>query len=133
MSDPLRPEDVAAEAQRRAAERGEGRAEPGGPPEPVEADLRDRLTRWAFIDVEPDEVMRSTRRLGAPITALKRGLARLLTQYHREEHGQLTRFNLQLLGYVERLERRVAQLEDEVARLRGEERDADGEPDERRG
>lgn len=116
------PEEVAAEAERRARQRGEGDIPPEAASGLAEDEVRDRLTRWAFIEVEPEEVMRSTRSLGAPITALKRGLTRLLSQYHREEHGQLTRFNLQMLGYVERLERRVAELEAEVDRLRDERR-----------
>lgn len=116
------PEEVAAEAERRARERGGAPAPSEAAPEPAEEEIRDRLTRWAFIEVEPEEVMRSTRSLGAPITALKRSLARLLDQYHREEHGQVTRFNLQMLGYVERLEQRLAELEAEVARLRDERR-----------
>jgi hypothetical protein len=65
---------------------------------------------WAVIAVDPDRVY-STRRLGAPVTALKRLLMRLLRQYHVELEAQQTRFNIALLSHVRDLERRVSALE----------------------
>jgi hypothetical protein len=74
-----------------------------------------KLSEWALI--EPDLArVRSTRRYGAPITALKRGLLWLLRQYHAELLGEQTRFNATLLEYVRRLERRVEELERSAAR-----------------
>jgi hypothetical protein len=70
----------------------------------------DRLLEWALI--EPDlRNVRSTRRLGAPLTALKRGLLRLLAQYHAELIAEQTRVNVSLVLYVRELEQRVAELE----------------------
>ncbi len=69
-----------------------------------------KLFEWALIDPDLRDV-RSTRRLGAPITALKRGLLRLLAQYHGELIAEQTRFNVYLVGYVRRLEERIDELE----------------------
>jgi hypothetical protein len=70
----------------------------------------DRLLEWALI--EPDlRNVRSTRRLGAPVTAVKRGLLRLLAQYHAELIAEQTRVNVSLVLYVRELEQRVAELE----------------------
>jgi hypothetical protein len=69
-----------------------------------------KLFEWALIEPDVREV-RSTRRLGAPITALKRGLLRLLLQYHTSLLAEQTRFNVNLLMHVKRLEDRVEELE----------------------
>jgi hypothetical protein len=69
-----------------------------------------RLNEWAFLEVDHSQIY-STRRFGAPITLLKRGLLRLLRQYHGQLLAQQTRFNLHLLGEVGRLQARVARLE----------------------
>ncbi len=68
------------------------------------------LHEWAFLEVDPSKIY-STRRLGAPITLLKRGLLRLLLQYHNELLAQQTRFNLHLVGAVAGLRERVTRLE----------------------
>jgi hypothetical protein len=110
MTEPGTPEEAAAEAVRRAAEgdyQDAARLDALGAGE--KAGLS-RLQEWAAIDVEPD-VARSTRRAGAPVTRFKRFLLRMLLQYHNEEHAQVTRFNVHLLGYVAALEARVAELE----------------------
>ncbi len=73
-----------------------------------------KLHEWAFIEVDASQIY-STRRLGAPITLLKRGLLRLLVQYHGQLIAQQTRFNLHLLGEVGRLQGRMARLERAVA------------------
>ncbi len=73
-----------------------------------------KLHAWAFVEVDDSQVY-STRRLGAPITLLKRGLLRLLVQYHGQLLANQTRFNLHLVGEVARLNARVARLEQRVA------------------
>jgi hypothetical protein len=79
-----------------------------GPPRPEMSE--ERLAEWAVV--EPDlRHVRSTRRLGYPITLLKRGLLRLLVQYHAQMLGDQARFNLLLLGYAQVLEARIAELE----------------------
>jgi hypothetical protein len=111
----VNPEDALAEARRRAAagrEAGtyrdaEALAELGRAPSREGMGL---LYDWAFIEPDRDQVM-STRRLGWPITAIKRGLMRLLRQYHGQLEGEETRFNVHLLAYTAGLERRVAELE----------------------
>ena len=70
----------------------------------------ENLFEWAMIDPDLREV-RSTRRLGAPVTLLKLGLVRLLGQYHAELIAQQTRFNVHVLGHVRRLETRIEELE----------------------
>jgi hypothetical protein len=83
--------------------------------EPTNRDASARLLEWALI--EPDlERVHSTRRLGAPITWLKRMLLRALRQYHGELVAQQTRFNLEAVQHVRALEDRVAYLEQRVAR-----------------
>jgi hypothetical protein len=74
-----------------------------------------QLLEWALID--PDlRGVRSTRRLGAPITALKHGLLRLLGQYHAELIAEQARFNANLVRYVGELEHRLEELERERGR-----------------
>jgi hypothetical protein len=69
-----------------------------------------KLHEWAFLEIDQSKIY-STRRFGAPITLLKRGLLRLLVQYHGQLLAHQTRFNLHLLGEVARLQGRVARLE----------------------
>ncbi len=83
--------------------------------DPSEALTPGKLFEWALIDPDLRNV-RSTRRLGAPITALKRGLLRLLAQYHAELIAEQARFNVNVALYVRRLEERVAELEEELGR-----------------
>jgi hypothetical protein len=63
------------------------------------------LQEWAVISVDP-ELVYSTRRLGAPLTLMKRGLLRLMRQYTAELEAQQTRFNVGVLGRLRELERR---------------------------
>ncbi len=110
-----RPEDAVARAREALASMRAGGAygesSPGEPEPEPELTPRRRM-EWALI--EPDEdVAVSHRRHGGAITALKRGLLRLLAQYHAELIARQTRFNVQLLLEVERLEQRVATLEGE--------------------
>jgi hypothetical protein len=111
----MTPDEALAEARRRAAagrEAGtyrdaEGLATLGRTPPREGMGL---LYDWAFIEPDRDQVI-STRRLGWPITAVKRGLMRLLRQYHGQLEGEETRFNVHLLAYTAGLERRIAELE----------------------
>ena len=79
-------------------------------PEPV---TTAKLLEWAVIDPEL-EAVRSTRRLGAPITALKQLMLRLLGQYHAELLAQQTRFNVGAVSELRRLEERLDGLEREL-------------------
>ena len=66
--------------------------------------------------IEPDSAKAySTRRLGAPITWLKRGLLRLLRQYHDDLAGLQSRFNAQIAAHVMSLDDRVRELEEQLA------------------
>jgi hypothetical protein len=69
-----------------------------------------RLMEWAVIEPDLNEV-RSVRSYGAPITALKRGLLRLLVQYNTQLAAQQTRFNVAVLARVRHLEERLEALE----------------------
>jgi hypothetical protein len=77
----------------------------------------ENLFEWAMIDPDLREV-RSTRKLGYPVTLFKLGLVRLLNQYHAELISQQTRFNVHVLGHVRRLETRIEELERTVGRQR---------------
>jgi len=70
----------------------------------------EQLREWALIDVDTS-LLRSTRRAGAPVTALKRLLLRLLRQYTNELEAQQTRFHVGLLARLQELEDRIAELE----------------------
>jgi hypothetical protein len=73
-----------------------------------------RLAEWAVIEPEAAHVY-STRRLGRPITVVKRLLVRLLRQYIGQMSAQQSRFNAQVAAHVMRLEQRVAELEEAAA------------------
>ena len=64
-----------------------------------------RLREWAIIEVDKDLVY-STRKVGAPITWFKRMLLRMLRQYTTELEARQTRFNVAVVAYLERLEKR---------------------------
>lgn len=119
MTEPRTPEEAVAIARERARERVAAGDYADAPRLEALADERpalDRLSEWAVVDVGLENV-RSTRRTGAPITALKRFLVRMLRQYTAEEQAQVTRFNVHVLGYVAALEDRVDQLEQRVREL----------------
>ena len=99
----MNPEEAAA-AAREAAARG---PYPHDDPEPVRAAPPDlaRLREWAIIEVDKDLVY-STRKVGAPITWFKRMLLRMLRQYTTELEARQTRFNVAVVAYLERLEKR---------------------------
>jgi hypothetical protein len=105
----VRPEDALGAARAAAAAREDALA-PGMSIEPTERVSIEQLMEWANIEPDPD-LMRSTRRLGAPITWAKRQLVHVMRQYLRELQSQQTRFNLNVLIRLAELEDRVAQLE----------------------
>ena len=102
-----RPEDALDRARAAASP-----APPGGEvAQALERDLvgdapsDELLQEWAVISVDP-ELVYSTRRLGAPLTLVKRAFLRLMRQYTAELEAQQTRFNLAVLGRLRDLERR---------------------------
>jgi hypothetical protein len=108
------PEDAMVKAREAlAAMRAQGaysEREAFGVGVPIPGDTRRKLLEWALV--EPDlSLVRSTRRFGAPITAFKRLLVRLVFQYRAELMANQARFNLALLAYIDRLEHRIGELE----------------------
>jgi hypothetical protein len=105
----MKPEDALGAARAAAAEHDD--AVPGGTViKPTERLSIEQLSDWAAIEPDPD-LMRSTRKLGAPITFVKRQMLHVMRQYLRELQAQQTRFNLIILGRVAELEERVEKLE----------------------
>lgn len=102
--------EQALERARAAAEslRAQGISEEA--PSPHEEPDTAKLLEWALLDPDLEDV-RSTRRFGAPITAVKRLMLRLLYQYHAELIAQQTRFNVHLVRRLEQLEERIEALE----------------------
>lgn len=106
------PEEALAAARAQAEERrGSGEVARG---QNILEDAREvgvkRLTAWAMI--EPEELaVYSTRRFGAPITALKRGLIRLLRQYLVQMAAQQSRFNASVVAQLVALDERIQALE----------------------
>ncbi len=110
----MKPEDAIA-AARTELERlkAAGRyAEPHGglTVEPTDRVSRAQLLEWALIEPDASE-LRSTRRGGAPITAVKRLLLRGLQQYHNELIAEQTRFNIHVLRRLFELEDKLDELE----------------------
>jgi len=113
------PEDAVrraeAEVERRRAAGGYAGA-PGGA---LDSSLvagepsREQLAEWAVIEIDPEEVLYSSR-AGAPLTFFKRLLARLLRQYLVELEARQTRFNIALLTRLDRLEAERAEADDEA-------------------
>jgi len=106
----VRPEDALGAARAAAAARDDALA-PGMSIEPTERVSIEQLMEWANIEPDPD-LMRSTRRLGAPITWAKRQLVHVMRQYLRELQSQQTRFNLNVIIRLAELEDRVTRLEE---------------------
>jgi hypothetical protein len=110
------PEEALAAARRQAEARRESEPQPGLGQ--VDHDMRDsarqvslkQLTRWAMIEPEELEVY-STRRFGAPITALKRLLIRLMRQYLVQVSAQQSRFNAYVVGHLVAMDERIQALE----------------------
>lgn len=107
------PEDALGQARQAAEALREAGTYPAAPPPdtgPTPAEARLDLLQWAFIE-PPPTVLRSTRSHGAPITAGKRLLRRLLGQYLGALTANQTRFNLALLAELGRMDERLASLE----------------------
>lgn len=106
----MKPEEALAAARAAAAQRDD--TLPAGMTiAPTERVSIEQLMEWANIEPDPD-LMRSTRKLGAPITWAKRQLVHVMRQYLRELQSQQTRFNLNVVIRVAELEDRVARLEE---------------------
>jgi hypothetical protein len=105
------PEEALAQARASAAAAGDERPEESGALEDPRHVSLQRLTEWAVIEPEETEVY-STRRWGAPITAVKRLLVRLMRQYMFSVSSQQTRFNVYALGELMALQERVRALEE---------------------
>jgi len=112
MTTPERALDEARAAVARKRATGEYPGPVTGDDGPSERPSVDLLSEWAVIEVDPARVY-STRRAGAPITALKRTLMRLMRQYTIELEAQQSRFNMAMLGYTRDLEQRLEELEHE--------------------
>jgi hypothetical protein len=87
---------------------------PASPADPARSS--EALLEWALIEPDLGEV-RSTRRIGAAVDALKRALLRLLAQYHVSLLGEQTRFNFHAALHVRRLEREVEELKARIVEL----------------
>jgi hypothetical protein len=82
--------------------------------EPIDRVDTEQLMEWAVI--EPDlDLVRSTRRMGGPITWAKRGLVHALRQYHGQVLATQARFNVHLMVYLAELEDRIEALEKAVS------------------
>jgi hypothetical protein len=88
---------------------------------PAERPSTELLLEWAVIEPDLDLVV-STRRLGAPISWLKRALVHLLRQYTGQLASQQTRLNVHLMGRVAELDERLADLQHRVVDLEDEAR-----------
>ena len=126
------PEEAIDRARERAAQRQAAAGGAGDEPFGLEASITadrpslDLLSEWSVIEVDSSNIY-STRRAGAPITALKHLMLRLLGQYHRQLEARQTRFNIALLSHFRDLEQRVARLEREAAHSEAPSRAAPGD------
>ncbi len=77
-----------------------------------------KLHEWALIDPGTESIY-STRRLGAPITLAKRGLARALRQYLQAGFAEASRYNMLATVHILELEERVRELEARLAERDG--------------
>jgi len=112
----VRPEE-ALEAARRAADEARARGAYGDDLSGFEVEPADRvsieqLLEWAVIEPDPD-LVRSTRRHGRPITAVKRFARHLLRQELGQAYAQQTRFNLHAAMRLAELEERADRAERE--------------------
>lgn len=106
----MRPEDALGAAKEAAAKAGHTEPEGLSAPAAAERATPEQLREWALIEVDHDLVY-STRKLGAPITLMKRLLMRLLRQYTVELEAQQTRFNVAVLARLREIEERLDRAE----------------------
>ncbi|MDQ3677165.1 MAG: hypothetical protein M3401_10240 [Actinomycetota bacterium] len=105
----MKPEDALPAARAAAGEHDD--EIPGGMViAPTERVSMEQFIEWAAIEPDPMK-MRSTRKLGAPITFFKRQLLHVMRQYLRELEAQQTRFNLNVVARLAELEERLAKIE----------------------
>ena len=95
----MKPEEAIERA--RGADFGEDLS--GFTVEPTREVTIAKLMEWAVIETDATDV-RSTRRLGAPITWFKRALRRALRQELGQAYAQQSRFNLMLVNRLQELE-----------------------------
>ncbi|MEA2265331.1 MAG: hypothetical protein QOE27_914 [Solirubrobacteraceae bacterium] len=121
----MRPEEAVdharAELARRRAEGAYAEDMDAYRVAPAERPSTELLLEWAVIEPDLDLVV-STRRLGAPISWLKRALVHLLRQYTGQLASQQTRLNVHLMGRVAELDERLADLQHRVVDLEDEAR-----------
>jgi hypothetical protein len=79
--------------------------------QPAQRPGLEQLLEWAVIEPDASE-LRSTRRLGAPLTLAKQVLYRALRQYNGQVLAQQSRFNLMVAMHVAELSDRVGRLEE---------------------
>ncbi|WP_320668545.1 hypothetical protein [Patulibacter defluvii] len=123
----MRPEDALDAARRLAAEHatttipGDGlRVERSSQPSD------DQLLQWAVVEPDLREV-RSTRRLGAPVTRTKQALLRLLGQYHAQVLSVQNRVNVHLALRSSLVRDELRELRSEVDGLRRRLREVEGQ------
>ena len=100
----MKPEE-ALEAARAAAAKANYEDVPGLRIEPTDRVSLEQLMEWAVIEPSLEDV-RSTRRLGGPITWWKRFLRRMLSQELGQAYAQQSRFNLMVVTRLQELEDR---------------------------
>ncbi len=109
-----RPEEALSHAREQAAQAraagGYARSLPAEPAGPAWSHRLERMLELAVLEPDLDQV-RSTRRLGAPITFAKRALVRTLDQYNRQLIAQQQAYNRELALFVAQLATRVDELE----------------------
>ncbi|HEV2820237.1 MAG TPA: hypothetical protein VGW11_07005 [Solirubrobacteraceae bacterium] len=79
--------------------------------QPAQRPGLEQLLEWAVIEPDASE-LRSTRRLGAPLTLAKQALYRALRQYNGQVLAQQSRFNLMVAMHIAELSDRVGRLEE---------------------
>jgi hypothetical protein len=108
----MTPEDALEQARQTAEPYDEGPVSLDA--SPVTRISDSKLVEWTVIKPDLERVY-STRRGGAPITAFKRLLIRLLRQYVDEAIAQETRYNAAATAHILNLEDRVRELEARLA------------------
>lgn len=111
------PEEAVRRARRAAAR---AVAEGGYREPPLSVDISpaapldtEQLARWAVIEVDPETLV-STRRLGRPLTLVKRGLVRFLRQYNEQVLAQQIRFNAHVSVQLQSIDRRLRAVEEKL-------------------
>lgn len=109
----MTPEEALQRARAAAAEHDCAEQPVSLDASPVTRISETKLVEWSLIEPQLDRVY-STRRLGAPITWVKRGLIRMLRQYLGEALAQESRYNALATVHILNLEDRVRDLEERL-------------------